>query len=246
MVSILNKNIEWLKDIKIAHRGLHNIEKGIPENTIAAFEKAIQKNLAIELDVHILKDNTIVVIHDNDLKRCCNINKKIKDMTLNEIKGIRLFDTEYKIPTLVDVLDYVDGRVPIIIEVKTDRPAKAICPYLLDILKNYKGKVAIKSFDPLVCLWFKKHAPEYTRGLLVSDFKNDKKHKLLKRAFISSLIFVPICKPDFLSVGTSMLKSKKIKKLRKKGLTILGWTFRNKYDFVKYDSYCDSYIFEEN
>ena len=244
-VIILNKNIAWLKDIKIAHRGLHSIKKRIPENTIAAFEKAIEQNIAIELDIHILKDNTLVVFHDNDLKRSSNVDKKLKYMTFNEVKNISLFNTGYKTPTLIDTLDFIDGRVPVIIEVKTDVPAKRICPYLLDILKQYKGKVAIKSFDPLVCFWFKKHAPQCIRGLLVSDFKKEKKHKLLKQALISSLIFMPLCKPDFLSTSISMLKSKKMKRLHSNGHIILGWTFRNKFDLIKYKDYCDSYIFEE-
>ncbi len=241
----MNKNIEWLNDIKIAHRGLHNIDKGIPENTIAAFEKAIKQNTAIELDVHILKDKSIVVFHDDNLKRCCNIDKNIKDCTLKEIKKQSLFNTQHKIPTLTDTLDFIDEAVPLIIEIKTDVKANIICPYLLDILNKYKGKFAIKSFDPRICLWFKKHAPHITRGLLITDFKKSKKPNILKKIFISSMIFIPIYKPDFLSISLSMLKTKRVKKARKNGYLILGWTFRTKSDYIKYEHYCDSYIYEE-
>ena len=245
MVIILNKYVDWLKDIKIAHRGLHNLNKGIPENTIISFEEAIKRNVAIELDVHILKDNTIVVFHDDDLNRCCNINKKIKDCFIDEIKKYRLLGTEHKIPTLVDTLDYIDSRVPVIIEIKTDIKASIICPILLNILEKYNGKIAIKSFDPRMCIWFKKNAPKYVRGLLLTDFKNEKKHKLLKKLFITSLLFIKLAKPDFLSVNKSMLKSKKIKKLRLKNMVIMGWTFRSNYELLKYENYCDSYICEE-
>lgn len=241
----MNKEIEWLIDIKIAHRGLHYLEKGIPENTIAAFSKAIEKSIAIELDVHILKDNNIIVFHDDTLNRCCNINKKIKDLTIKDIKEVKLFNTEHKISTFSDVLDYIDARVPIVIEVKTDVSSKRICPELLKSLENYNGKFAIKSFNPAVCLWLKKHAPNITRGLLITDFKKEKGLNLLKKLFISSMLFVPIYKPNFLSVRLSMLKNKKIKNMREKGYTILGWTFKNKTDYIKYHSYCDSYIFEE-
>lgn len=242
---ILNKNIYWLKDIKIAHRGLHNIDKGIPENTIIAFEKAVERNVAIELDIHILKDNNIIVFHDDTLKRACLVEKNVKDLTLNEIKKFRLFNTDYKIPTLTDVLDFIDSKVPIIIEIKTDVNSKIICPVLLEILKKYKGKVAIKSFDPTVCLWFNKNAKEYIKGLLITDFSNEKTHKLLKRWLLSSLLFIPICKPDFLSVNKSMLKTKKIKRLHNKKHLILGWTFKSQLDMIKYENYCDSYICEE-
>lgn len=245
VVIILNKNMNWLSDIKIAHRGLHNISKGVPENTIAAFSKAIEQNIAIELDVHILKDNTIVVFHDDNLKRCCNVDKNIKELNISDIKKLRLFNTEHKIPTLVDVLDFIDSRVPVIIEIKSDVNAKKICPYLIEILKQYKGEFAIKSFDPKMCMWFKKHDPEVTRGLLITDFKNSKKCNILKKLFISSMVFLPIYNPDFLSISLSMLKDKKVKKYRQNGYLILGWTFKTKQDFIKYEHYCDSYIYEE-
>lgn len=240
----LNKNLYWIYDINIAHRGLHDISKGIPENTIYAFDRAIKENLAIELDVHILKDNTIIVFHDDTLKRCCNIDKKVKDLTYEEISNLSLFNTNHKIPTLEDVLNYIDSSVPLIIEIKTDKNALAICPRLAKILNNYKGIVAVKSFDPSIIYWFKKHLPNIPRGLLVADFNTEKRFKLLKKIFLKSLIFMPICKPDFLSVQLNMLKSKKMKKF-KKNLPILGWTFKTKLDRINYESFCDSYIFEK-
>jgi len=245
MVIILNKNINWLRDIKIAHRGLHNIDKDIPENTILAFEKAIERKIAIEMDIHLLKDNNIVVFHDDTLNRACGINEEIKDLTLSDIKKVRLFNTEHKIPTLIDALDYIDSRVPVIIEVKTDVKAKIICPILLEILNVYKGKIAIKSFNPSICIWFKNNAPQYIRGMLVTDFKSQKKFNYIIRFLISNIVFMPICEPDFLSINKTMLKTKKIKLLRNKKYLILGWTFRSNFEFLKYENYCDSYICEE-
>lgn len=241
---ILNKNLSWLYDINIAHRGLHNLSKNIPENTIYAFDKAIKENLAIELDVHILKDNTVIVFHDDTLKRCCNIDKKVKDLTYSEIASLNLFNTEHKIPTLEDAICYIDGKVPVIIEIKTDKSAFAICPKLVQIIAGYKGKLAVKSFDPSIIWWFKKYYPAVPRGLLVADFNTEKHFKYVKKLFLSSLIFMPICKPDFLSVQLNMLKSKKIKKI-KKSMVILGWTFRSKLDRINYEAFCDSYIFED-
>lgn len=244
MVIRLIKDMSWLSDIKIAHRGLHNIDKNIPENTIISFEKSIERNVAIELDIHILKDNTIVVFHDDTLKRACNIHKNIKDLYYKDIRNLKIFNTEYKIPTLVDTLDYIDSRVPIILEVKTDVKAKIVCPKLHEILEKYNGKIAIKSFDPNVCFWFKKYAPKYIRGMLVTDFKTEKKNKIIKKLLLSSLVLMPLCKPDFLSVDKNILKKKKIKKIRSKKI-ILGWTFRSNYELLKHQNFCDSYICEE-
>ena len=123
--------------------------------------------------------------------------------------------------------------------------AKKICPALLEILDKYRGKVAVKSFDPRVCIWFKRNASKYIRGMLVSDFKTEKKYKTIKKILLSSLLFMPICKPDFLSVNKNMLKTSKIKRLRSNKHLVLGWTFRSNFEFLKYENYCDSYICEE-
>lgn len=245
MVIEMNKNITWMNDINIAHRGLHNISKGIPENTILAFDQAINNHYAIELDVHILKDGTLIVFHDDTLKRCCNIDKKVKTMTYEEINKLTLFDTEHKIPTLEDVLSYIDGRVPLIIEIKTDKSARNICPKLTKLLKKYKGKVAIKSFSPFIIYWFKKHYSDIPRGLLAANFDTEKSFKIVKKIFLSSLLFMPLCKPNFLSIQLKMLKCKKIKRIkREQNLPVLGWTFKTKLDRINYEHYCDSYIFE--
>ena len=241
----MNKNITWMNDINIAHRGLHNISKGIPENTILAFDQAINNHYAIELDVHILKDGTLIVFQDDTLKRCCNIDKKVKTMTYEEINKLTLFDTEHKIPTLEDVLSYIDGRVPLIIEIKTDKSARNICPKLTKLLKKYKGKVAVKSFSPFIIYWFKKHYSDIPRGLLAANFDTEKSFKIVKKIFLSSLLFMPLCKPDFLSIQLKMLKCKKIKRIkREQNLPVLGWTFKTKLDRINYEHYCDSYIFE--
>ena len=114
----------------------------------------------------------------------------------------------------------------------------------MKILDKYKGEIAIKSFDPNICIWLRKNAPTYIRGILVTDFKNEKKYKYVKKILLSSLILLPICKPDFLSVNKSMLKNKKIRKIRNKKL-ILGWTFKSHFELLKHENFCDSYICEE-
>ena len=98
------KNIVFLKDKIIAHRGYHDLKEGIPENSILAFKKAIRYKYVIELDVHILKDNTLVVFHDDNLKRVCGVDKNIDECTFDEIKDLKLFNTTCKIPLFKDVL----------------------------------------------------------------------------------------------------------------------------------------------
>lgn len=116
----MKKNTDFLKQNLIAHRGMHSIKNGIPENSIKAFEKAIENSYIIELDVHILKDKSVIVFHDDNLKRMTGLNKDVRDVSYNEIKDLKLQNTNFNIPLLKDVLKLVDGKVPIIIELKTD------------------------------------------------------------------------------------------------------------------------------
>ena len=170
----------FLKNSLIAHRGCHN--DSLPENSMGAFRKAISNNLIIELDVHLLKDNTVVVFHDDNLKRMTNIDKDLKNLTYNDIKNINLLDTNYKIPLLIDVLNLVNGKVPLIIELKYDRKYGLLESEVINLLKDYNGLYAIKSFNPLSLYYFKKHAPNIIRGQLITNFKN-KKMFILKKYF---------------------------------------------------------------
>lgn len=242
---VLKKDLTWIRNIDIAHRGLHDLSKGMPENSIVAFKEAKENKTAIELDVHMLKDGSIVVFHDASLERCCGEKLFIKNLTHNKLSKLKLFNTEYNIPLLTDVLKLIDGSVPIIIEIKTSVPAYLICPEIVKTLKNYKGLYAIKSFNPLVCLWFRIHSKEIVRGILVSSFlESGEKINFITKYIIRNMILNIFIKPDFLSINKDMLNKNKIKKLRKRGMPILGWTFISKEEKQSNIKYCDSYIFE--
>ena len=222
------KDLNFLKSNLIAHRGYHNKEIGIPENSMLAFIEAINNNYVIELDVHILKDGNVVVFHDNNLKRMTGINKLIKNTTYNEIKDIKLDNTDQTIPLLSDVLKLVDGKVPLLIELKYDNKVGMLEDKLINIMKDYKGLYAFQSFSPFSLIYLKKHYPNVPRGLLVSDFKNNKIN-IIKKFLLKNMVFNFLIKLDFISVNYNYLNSKKIQKLRNNKL-ILTWTIRNKKD----------------
>ena len=221
------KNLNFLNSNLIAHRGMHN-NIDIPENSIKAFKKAIKNNYIIELDIHLLKDNTIVVFHDDNIKRMTGINKNIKDYTYEELKKINLLDTKEKIPTFKEVLELIDGKVPVIVEFKYDRKAGILEQEAVKLLDNYKGLFCVKSFNPMSVRWFKKHRKNYIRGLLVDNKWGNK-----KEIISSSMILKFICKPDFLSCKYSIIDKRRVKKLSKK-IPVLGWTIKNKTNYLKY------------
>lgn len=234
------KNLDFLKSRLIAHRGYHNIKLGVAENSIKAFKKAMDNNYIIELDIHLLKDNNIVVFHDSNLKRVCGIDKKIEECTYDELLEYKLFNTNDKIPLLKDVLKLVDGTVPLLIEVKYYYKYGVLEKLLVELLNDYKGLYAIQSFYPKVIFWFKKNKKNIPVGLLSSDFKNSNS---LKRIVGKTLFFDILLNADFISYDIKAIPNLYIKSKRKKKL-VLGWTIRNKKELYKMKKYCDNFICE--
>lgn len=224
---------------KIAHRGIFDNNK-VPENSIKSFKNAINKGYVIEFDVHLTKDKKIVVFHDMDLDRMTKEKGPIKELTLEELQKIKLLDTDYRIPSLDEVLELIDGKVPILIEIKYDVKGFELPKLLLERLKTYKGEVAIQSFDPFVVSYIRFHAKEYLRGLLIGSFKNK-----VKNIFINNLVLLPfdilISNPDFLAVDKKMYKNKKIKRFKKKK-NVVAWTMKSKEDVDKYKDKFDNVI----
>ena len=216
------KNINFLKENLIAHRGLHS--DTTIENTISAFIKAMEKNYIIELDIHILKDDTIVIYHDFDLKRLTGVNKVIEKLTYPQLSKIKI-KNKYQIPTLKQVMNIINGRVPLLIEVKTIEKNNLFLEKLVELLNNYKGLFAIQSLNPFVIEWFYKNKKNYPLGLIII---NDINYKILKK--YTKMI-------DFISIYKKHLpfKSKKI---------IIGWTIKNKKELEKYKPLSDNLIVE--
>lgn len=214
----------------IAHRGIHN--EAIPENSMKAFSLALKKNIPIEFDVHILKDKNIVVFHDDNLKRMTNKDKFIKECTYEEIKDLKLKNTDEKIPLLKDVLKIVDGKVLLDIELKMDVTDHSLEDGLIEILKDYNGEVILKSFDFRKVKYLKKHT-NYKIGLLIKRMSG------FKDFIIRNINFNILIKPDFLACNKNMLDCKSVKTFKK---DIYIWTIKNKDELKIYKS--DYYISE--
>lgn len=236
------QDANFLINRPIAHRGLFNKNNKIPENSMIAFEKAIEKGYSIELDVHLLKSGELVVFHDDNLNRMTGVNRKIKDCKYDEIKNLKLQDTNYTIPLFKDVLKLVNGIVPILIEIKSDRKVGETEKALIDSLDGYKGEFAMQSFSPFSVKWFEKNFPEILRGQLASSFKNDKMF-ILKKFFLKNLYFNFLTKPNFISYCVNDVPNKRIESLRKSGKIILLWTIKTEKDLEK-TKFCDNIIFE--
>lgn len=195
------RNVDMFLNHLYSHRGIHdNMDKN-PENSLLSFRMAVDKEYGIELDVQVTKDNIPVVFHDRTLSRVCYLKNCLNDFTLKELKDLRLFKTEESIPTLKEVLDIVDGKVPLIVEIKNESTDISELKYIAEVLDNYNGIYSIESFNPLVLMWYKKNRPHVIRGQLSSYFKK-KHHSFARRArdfLLENLMTNFLAKPDFIA-----------------------------------------------
>ena len=231
----------WLVEQPIAHRGFH--EKNVPENSLLAFSKAIEKGYAIELDVQLLSDNTVVVFHDESLARMTGNDGYLRFLSKKDLKSLTLKGSKETIPTLEEVLKLVDGKVPLLIEIKNKHKVGDLEQAVIDLLKNYQGEYAVQSFNPYSLGYFRQHAPSILRGQLAGYLKNEKiswfKKFLLKRMHFNK----KISKPNFISYEAATLPNRFVRKF--KDLPLLAWSVKSKEEYLKIVKYCDNIIFEK-
>lgn len=229
-----------------AHRGYHCIEKGIPENSLPAFRAALKEGYGIELDVHLTRDNQVIVFHDDTLKRVCGLKKRPEKMTADELKKYPLLGTKEHIPTLKEVLKLVNGKVPLLIELKLPGRSTALCEQTYQLLKNYHGPYLIQSFNTLGLHWFFKNAPHVLRGQLASNLtKSDRKPHWLFRFLAKHLMLNFWGRPDFISYKLADLPTFNTSLLLKFFNTPFAvWTLKDSVSLQEGIRYYDMQIFE--
>ena len=184
-----------------AHRGLHTKDRQIPENSLTAFRCAVDKGYGIELDIQLSKDGQVVVFHDDSLQRVCGVVGAVKDHTFESLQTLPLMETDERMPLLQEVLDCVNGQVPLIIELKTGSTRLQLCEVAFRILHTYKGPYCIESFDPRIVAWFHKHAPDITRGQLTDAKETFKEQPRLQQFILSHVGANCIARPHFIAHG---------------------------------------------
>ena len=180
-----------------AHRGLHGND--VPENSLQAFELAINNGYGIELDVQLSKDRKVMVFHDYSLLRMTGIDKKLNDLNEDELKNISLASTEQKIPSFNEVLNLVNGRIPLLIELKGEDLNTELCGKVASALTEYKGAYCIESFNPLLIRNIKKYLPDVYCGQLYTNLCREKKKFTPFNITLSLMVFNFLAKPDFIA-----------------------------------------------
>jgi glycerophosphoryl diester phosphodiesterase len=214
--------VAWLKGRDYAHRGLHGDD--VPENSLSAFAAAITAGFGIECDVRQSGDGRAIVFHDAQLDRLTAESGPVAARTIADLTQVALGEGSDRIPSLRDLLGMVRGRVPLLVELKTDpkRRVGALCLAVRRDLEGYSGKAAVMGFDPRVGAWFRTQAPGIVRGLVMSEAGartlsgSVRRHRALWRA-----------QPDFLAYDVRDLPSRFAAAQRRRGLPILTWTVRS-------------------
>lgn len=239
----MGNELESLKGLLIAHRGLFDNEKGIPENSMIAFAKALEKNFSIELDLHILKDNTVIVFHDDNLKRITGYDKPVRDCTYSDIKDLRLLNTNERIPILEEVLSFINGSVLLDIEFKYDTRIGRLEEHSCKLLDKYSGNFIVNSFNPLSVKWFKDNRPKFIRGQISSNFVNNSMNWFL-RYILKNMYLNVITKPNFISYDINSITKNITEKYKRKSIPVFLWTITSLKELKSAKELGNSYIFQ--
>lgn len=224
-----------LKDLQgwaYAHRGLHG--NGIPENSMAAFRAALEGGYGIELDIHLMKDGDLGVIHDSSLKRTTGDDVLITELTVEQLKDHRLEGTEETIPTFSQVLELFAGKAPLIIELKADGSnQRQLVNAAVKAMEGYGGPWCMESFDPRCVYWLKKDHPNVIRGQLAENFfaGGGRLHPAIKFALTHNLLnFLTL--PDFVAYKFADRRSTPTNAVWQRLWKVQGvsWTLRSQRD----------------
>jgi glycerophosphoryl diester phosphodiesterase len=244
------KNWDGFRDVYYAHRGLHDNASPAPENSLPAFRKAVKAGYGIELDVQLTKDRVPVVFHDFTLERACSAEGKVYDYTYEELQQFSLFGTEEKIPRLEEALKVIDGKVPLIVEIKLEWMDLTVCAVADRILQEYKGLYCVESFNPLVLAWYRRYRNDILRGQLADGFLKTGEFKGVLYWLLQNLLLNWMSRPDFIAYNHKYADSLSRRLCRSFYKTMAAaWTIksqqeldeaRDKFDLFIFDSFIPS------
>lgn len=259
-VTPLTRRPAWLTSAPIAHRGLHDLSAGRPENSLAAFEAAAQAGYPCELDVRLTRGGELIVLHDSGLSRAAGLPGRAADLTAADLPGTRLFGTSEPIPTLAQVIDRVDGRIPLQIEIKRDPgdDPRTLAAAVLAALREADGqraaygrhgdgehgdgeRYAISSFDPFIVRQLRAARSPYPVGQ-ISGLADSR--PLLARLAGRWLAASFLTRPDFLSHELAGLPSPVVRWWRRRGVPVLAWGVTSPEDEARAGDHADNIIFD--
>ncbi len=242
------RDLSFITRLPITHRGLHDDSKNIVENSRGAVIAAIEHGYAIEIDVQLTKDNKSLVFHDKTLDRMVDKTGNLTDFTLAELQEFCYKANGEKLISVAQLLEIVNGQVPLIIEVKSiSNNVGPLEKHIADLLKNYKGEVCVMSFNPYTVREFKKIAPDIIRGIVAQHNMLPKywpKTNGIVRFIFKNLLHWFLLKPDFISYHVYDLPKISVKIARYFNVPVITWTVKTPKDAEYSAKYADQITFE--
>ncbi len=233
----MSMNSDWIKDIPVAHRGFHDQNRKVWENTLSAFSRAVEASFAIECDIQLSSDSVPMVFHDHTLERLCGISGDVREKSAAELGLLSVGGTGDKIPRLRQMLDLVKGKVPLVIELKgrTEEDDDGFAEAVLEVLEGYQGKVALMSFDHHLLFALKRAGSSYPVGLTAEGNDPDKffEHDEAMQAGL-----------DFISYHWSHLPNSFVDAQRSRGIPVITWTVRDENARAHTYTHADQMTFE--
>jgi glycerophosphoryl diester phosphodiesterase len=232
----------WLRRRPIAHRGLHR-GAAVPENSLLAFQHAIEAGFAIEMDVRLSGDGNVYAFHDDTLGRLTGVDVPFHAADQTCLASLRLLNSDQHIPRLEEVLELVAGRVPLLVEIKTRGEVGPLESCVAALLAVYRGQFAVQSFHPFSVAWFRRHVPGMLRGQLAGDFRGAELSWPRKLA-LRRMWFNAVSRPHFIAYDVRCLPQPRVAQARRRGLPVLAWTVDSAGKLDAARRHADNIIFE--
>jgi glycerophosphoryl diester phosphodiesterase len=234
----------WLTSSPVAHRGLHDLEAGLPENSLAAFEAGAEAGYSCELDVQLTNSGELIVLHDLDLSRATGVARPSVTLTAGDLQNTRLFGGGQHVPTLAQVIECVRGRVPLLIELKRDGASdpRALVSAVLQNLEYRSGEYALSSFDPVIVQALRTAESGFPIGQISGLLRTARPLRRLVGRSLASNFFT---RPDFISYELAGLPSRIVGMWRSHGVTVLAWPVKSPDDEREARKYADNIIFSD-
>lgn len=237
-LKVFEVDYKWVYSKNMYHRGKFDNVK-VHENTIEAYRAAMEEKCPIELDVRLTGDGEVVCLHDRSLKRLFNRERDISDISYKRLNKLR---DDLNVPLLKDVLKEIDGKVELMIEIKSSTYSqnKALVKKVYEILKDYNGKYVVVSFNPNILRRYKR----LDKGVFTGRIGSKESNGFIEKLVINNFLWVGYSKPDFISFDVYNYDEEKLTKLKEKGYKIIGWPLKSKEEKKTLSKIFDNYIVE--
>ena len=240
---------DWLTARPVAHRGLHDISRGIVENMPGAVQAAIAGNFSVEVDIQLSADGEAMVHHDHALGRLTEASGELVERTAAELKALKFKDTTERMMTLSDLCTIVAGRVPLVIELKSHFDGdRELVKRMAEVLSTYSGPAVGMSFDPDQVLALRELLPARPRGIVAQRSYEDDYWATLTQAQRDNMLYLRHgfqTQPHFVAFKVDHLPAPAPWIARNLfGCALLAWTVRTPEQRTRVGQHADQMIFE--